>query len=307
MLKRAIGIACALGVGACPALAQTAADPPSPSQQTAAKPTVKTESKGKAAASPKTTDAPPPPQGQTVTVTGKASTYQSSIDRRSYSVANDLQKAAGGSVADILRNVPSVEVDVQGNVSLRGNPSVTILIDGQPSALMKGQNRSDVLQQLPADQIERVEVMTNPSAAFTPEGTGGIINLITKKSAKNAPKTTGSIKASVGTGGRYNASASRTYSVNGLTLTGSGSFRHGQNLNDGYTTQQLVDPVTGAVSQSRSTYSGRSNNASGSARGAVDYDLDSQTRLSGEVSYFGGRFASNGQGAYTSTDRKSVV
>lgn len=256
----------------------------------------------KADAATEATSAPAKPADtpQTVTVTAKASGYKRDIDRRSYSVANDLQKAASGSVADILRNVPSVEVDVQGNVSLRGNPSVTILIDGQPSAMMKGQSRSDALQQLPADQIERVEVMTNPSAAFTPEGTGGIINLITKKSAKTTAKTTGSIKASLGTGSRYNGGVSETYSLKGLTLSGSANVRKNGDSNDGYVNGQVVDPVTGAVSRRNSIFSGKSGSLSSSARGAVDYDLDAQTRLSGEVSYFGGRFHSNNTSTYSS-------
>ncbi len=102
------------------------------------------------------------------------------IDRRSYDVTKDLQGATG-SIADVLRNVPSVQVDLQGGISIRGDASVTILVDGHPSALFQGPNRGDIIQQLPAAQYERVEVFTNPSAAFRPDGTGGIINLITKK------------------------------------------------------------------------------------------------------------------------------
>jgi len=274
--------------GASPCLAQT----PPVSEPPPAKPADP--------APAKTSNDTSKPAEQTVTVTGKASSLQTSIDRRSYNVANDLQKAVGGSVADVLRNVPAVQVDVQGNVSLRGSQSVTILIDGQPSALMKGQNRADVLQQMPADQIERVEVMTNPSAAFTPEGTGGIINLITKKSSKNTPTITGTIRASVDTKGHPGVSVSETYSVKGLTLTGNAGVRERGSRNSGYTDSTLTDPISGAVSHSRSTFDGQSTSKTGNAHAGIDYDLDSNTRLSAEASYFVGEFRQRIGETYTS-------
>jgi outer membrane receptor protein involved in Fe transport len=122
-----------------------------------------------------------------VEVKADAPQVRTSIDRRSYSISGDLS-ASRAAIADALRNVPSVEVDVQGNVSLRGDPSVTILIDGKPSGLFQGDGRGQALQQMPADRIDRVEVSTNPSAEFRADGTGGVINLITKK-AKGAGRT----------------------------------------------------------------------------------------------------------------------
>src|SRR5258707_9161224 len=114
-----------------------------------------------------------PDAGKTVdaiTVTGASQQgFRSSIDRRSYGVANDLATTTG-SIGDALKNIPSVEVDVNGNVSLRGDTNVTILIDGKPSGLFKGASAAQALQAMPADSIERVEVITNPSAAFSPEG-----------------------------------------------------------------------------------------------------------------------------------------
>ena len=78
---------------------------------------------------------------------------------------------------DILKNIPSVEVDIEGNVSLRGTGEVMILINGRPSPLM-GKNQAEALQQIPANSIERIEVITNPSARFRPDGTSGIINIV---------------------------------------------------------------------------------------------------------------------------------
>ena len=86
-----------------------------------------------------------------------------------------------GTLADALRAVPGVEVDLEGNVSLRGDPGVKILVDGRPSALLSGEGRDNAVLTMPAGQIERVEVITNPSAAMSPEGSGGVINLIMKR------------------------------------------------------------------------------------------------------------------------------
>ena len=101
------------------------------------------------------------------------------LDKRIYNVGKDIT-VRGGSVADVLDNVPSVSVDVEGNVSLRGNSSVRILINGKPSGLV-GLSGPQGLQQLPAESIEKVEVITSPSARYDSEGTGGILNIILRK------------------------------------------------------------------------------------------------------------------------------
>src|SRR6478672_6971853 len=107
----------------------------------------------------------PSTQGQdnkTITVTGTRQTYTNDIDRRTYEIRRDVQGATG-SIADVLRNILSVDVDLQGNVSLRGDANVTILVDGKPTSLFRGPSGGQTLQQVPASQYERVEVMTNPS------------------------------------------------------------------------------------------------------------------------------------------------
>src|SRR5437879_3604013 len=104
-----------------------------------------------AVAAPK---APPPKTVGEVVVTGQSATaVQTSIDRKSYSGAGDLQ-AQTGAITDALRNIPSVQVDVQGNVSMRGDPNVTILVDGKPSSLFEGDNKAQALQSLQASSIE---------------------------------------------------------------------------------------------------------------------------------------------------------
>ncbi len=99
-----------------------------------------------------------------VTVTSRKSLLNTSIDRKIYNVTQDIM-AQSGSASDILKNIPSVEVDIEGVVTLRGSADVMILINGRPSPLM-GKSRAEVLQQLPASSIERIEVITNPSARY---------------------------------------------------------------------------------------------------------------------------------------------
>ena len=114
-----------------------------------------------------------------VEVIGERTTVELRLDKKIYNVGSDLT-VKGGSVTDVLDNVPSVTVDVEGNISLRGNESVRILINGKPSAL-SGLS-TEALQQLPAEAIEKVEVITNPSARYDAEGTAGILNIILKQS-----------------------------------------------------------------------------------------------------------------------------
>ena len=139
-----------------------------------------------------------------VIVQGEKSTMTMALDKRVFNVGKDLTNA-GRSAADLLDNIPSVQVDVEGNVSLRGSDNVRILIDGKPSGLL-GINTADGLRQLQSNMIERVEVVTNPSARYDAEGSGGIINIILKKDQRQG--VNGSFTASVGypqnLGGSFN-------------------------------------------------------------------------------------------------------
>ncbi len=101
------------------------------------------------------------------------------LDKKVYNIGKDLT-ISGGTIADALNNVPSVSADVDGTISLRGNENVRILINGKPSTLA-GFGDQDVLQQLPAESIERVEVIASPSARYDAEGTAGIINIVLKR------------------------------------------------------------------------------------------------------------------------------
>jgi outer membrane receptor protein involved in Fe transport len=112
-----------------------------------------------------------------VVVRAEKTTVEIKLDKKVYNVGNDLM-VKGGTVSDVLDNIPSVSVDVEGNVSLRGNENVKILIDGRPSNAI---NITEALRLIPADAIEKVEVITNPSARYDAEGGGGLLNIILKK------------------------------------------------------------------------------------------------------------------------------
>ena len=116
-------------------------------------------------------------QIETVVIRSEKTSVDIKLDKKVYNVGQDLM-VKGGTVSDVLDNIPSVAVDVEGNISLRGNESVRVLIDGKPSTAI---NVADALRMLPADAIEKVEVITNPSARYDAEGGGGILNIILKK------------------------------------------------------------------------------------------------------------------------------
>jgi outer membrane receptor protein involved in Fe transport len=226
-----------------------------------------------------------PPAGHTVegvTVAGQSpSAIRTDIDRRSYDITKDLQTQTG-SVADALRNVPSVEVDVQGNVSLRGDANVTIMIDGKPSSLFSGPGRGQVLQNLPANAFERVEVMTNPSAAFRPDGSAGIINLI-PKSARSVG-TSGTARLNLSNDGRATAGLSAFSVSKKLTLSGDATFAHDLQSVTQSDRRSTPDPATPAsVLNSSQDLRSSADVDVFIGRAAVDYDPDAKTRLSGDL------------------------
>ena len=119
---------------------------------------------------------------QDVEVVGQGSSMRFELDKKVFTVDQNIA-SAGASVTDILENIPSVDVDQEGNISLRNSEDVEIWINGKPAGL-NSENRAQVLQQMPAGTIEKIELITNPSAKFSPEGTSGIINLVMKKDRK---------------------------------------------------------------------------------------------------------------------------
>ncbi|QXP59057.1 outer membrane beta-barrel family protein [Olleya sp. HaHaR_3_96] len=141
-----------------------------------------------------------------IEIVAEKTTVEIRLDKKIYNVGKDLT-VRGGTVSDVLDNVPSVSVDVEGNVALRGNDNVRILINGKPSGLV-GLNSTEALRQLPAESIEKVEVITSPSARYESEGTAGILNIILKRSKLEG--LNGAITTNVG----YNPSAGINGNIN---------------------------------------------------------------------------------------------
>jgi len=271
-------------VAATPAFAQDqpAAPAPTPAPGDAKAPAkVPAKAPAKSATTPPAKKPATPKTVDEVTVTGASqSGYRSSIDRRSYGVANDLA-ATTGTISDVLKNIPSVEVDVQGNVSLRGDTNVTILVDGKPSALFRGQSAAQALQSLPADSVERVEVITNPSAEFSPEGSAGIINLVMKKNRRAG--TSGSVRYNVGTAGRRNGGASYAYNNNDLTLSADAGFRHDPQHVAAIDDRVQLDGAGHELQQTHQVIDNRGPLDQWNARGGLDYDFSKTDRVSAEV------------------------
>jgi len=173
----------------------------------------------------------------TVIVTGKAPEVVHKIDRSVYDLRNNPQ-AQTGSVSDVLTTLPSITVDANGNVSVRG-ASVQVLVDGKPSAALKGANLAAALQSMPANTVARIEVITNPGAEFHTDA-ATVINIITRKASGKGP--TGTLIANAGTAARYNATLSGEITQGKWTLSGSVSPRQDQRSN--YVTDDRI--TTGA-------------------------------------------------------------
>lgn len=263
-----------------PASAQTASPPPAPPAEGRQTPPQTPPSE------PAADDATPEEAASLgdVEVTARRTDVRTSIDSISYSLADDLQ-AQTGTLADALRNVPSVDVDPQGNVSLRGDSNLTILVDGRPSGIFSGEGRAQAIQSLPADQYARIEVMTNPSAAYSPEGSGGVINLISKpNSARSGQVTTGSVRANVGGEGRWNLGLSGSRQDGPLTLSGDLGTRHDVAMQAFDRVRERLDPATGdVISTTRQTQDVEGDVDVQFGRLTAEYRLTDTLQLTGEL------------------------
>jgi hypothetical protein len=216
-----------------------------------------------------------------IVVTGNRPSVQNLIDRKAYSVSKDLQ-AGSGSAADVLRKIPSLDVDAQGAVSIRGDSNVQILIDGKPSTAMSSKTRADALEQLSASTIDHIEVITTPGAQFKPDASGGIINIVTKKSHKAG--ATGEIHLSAGTDGSASFDGTITYQRGRWTLTGNVNLRRDVRWRP--FTDHRVDTVpSGAqtIVDQRGTFSGP--RLARTVAGTLAYDATPRDQLSAQASY----------------------
>lgn len=190
-----------------------------------------------------------------VDIVAERSQMQMQLDKRVFTVGKDLSNA-GGTAEDVLSNIPSVEVDVEGNVSLRGSENVRILVDGKPS----GMTGADALKYFQADQIERVEVVTNPSARYDAEGEVGIINIILKKNKREG--LNGSVAADVGYPQQYGGSLNLNYRGSFFNLFSSYNIRYNERPGGGsyYQENYVGDSTSYLLGDRTHTRGGLSNN-----------------------------------------------
>ncbi|SMC72357.1 outer membrane beta-barrel family protein [Pedobacter africanus] len=174
-----------------------------------------------------------------VAITAQKSTMQLGIDKKVFSVDQSLV-SEGGSASDLLQNVPSVQADMDGNVSLRGSTGVKVLIDGKPS-MIAGGNVAQILQSIPASSIESVELITNPSAKYDAEGQSGIINIVLKKNKKLG--LNGSLALTAGNRDNYNANTSLSFQNSKVNIYGNYSYRYGNRLGGGYSNITYLNPT----------------------------------------------------------------
>ena len=231
-----------------------------------------------------------------VVVVAQKPLIEEKVDRTVYNAEND-QTTRGGDATDVLKRVPLLSVDLDGNVSLRGSSNIRVLINNKPSTIAAN-SIADALKQIPADQIKSVEVITSPSAKYDAEGSGGIINIITKQNnlrggQLGADLSVGTRSANLGLNGSY-----RTGKM-GFSLGGFG--RGSYNTPGSFSNDQLItniDPATSLRTQTRTTQAAdtRQNQLFGRYTFGWDYDIDKHNSLAASVSY-GTRNATNYQDA----------
>ena len=195
---------------------------------------------------------------EVVRITAKQDFLKNGIDKKAYNVDQDLSSKGAGAT-DVLNNIPSVDVDQDGGVSLRGDANVTVLIDGRLSYI-SGSNGNSLLETIPAGSIERIEVVTNPSAKYSPDGTSGIINIVLKKNKLRG--TNFLISSSIANGFLFNGSASMSYRNEKMNLFANYSnlYKDGYRNFDGQFIQKENEETTSILDQVREGFDTRKSN-----------------------------------------------
>ena len=226
---------------------------------------------------------------QEITVQGQRELIEERVDRTIYKAEND-RTTAGGDATDVLRRVPMLSVDLDGNVSMRGSSNILVLIDNRPSAIAAS-SIADALRQIPADEIKAVEVITSPSARFDAEGTSGVINIVTKKN--NLQGMTLNLNSGAGLrGSNLGLQGSARKGKMGFSLGGFG--RSGYNILGSFENQQVTNLANGSVSTSRQSADTERSDLFGRYNFGVDYELDAFNFITGAVN-FGIRNSENWQ------------
>ena len=212
---------------------------------------------------------------QPIVVTARKSPVERRLDRTVYDVSSDLQSTSG-SAADILNELPSVEVDADGTVSLRGDSNVTILIDGRPSAQFSGSVAGDALLQFPASEIEKIELINNPPAELKANGSAGVINIITRKTRRAG--ASGTAQASLGNDGRYTLGLNGNYGLGRMNLSGGLGLRQDERQRILDDNRAAIAPGTTELVSSQEDVDEHVRRLTPSAKAGLDYRInDRQT------------------------------
>lgn len=263
---------------AMPAVASNSAvSPPAARPKTSQAPATSAKTPAQAASASTTPDTQTPaPPGEAV-VTIVASRASNQVDRQVYDVKNNLA-TSNSTAADALNSVPSVSVTPDGQVTLRGNANVQILIDGKPAAMLQGENRGAALNALPAGDIASIEVINTPGAQFGNEGGGGpVLNLVMQKIRRAGGFVV--INANAGTH-RRNANVSGNYNSGRFGFQGSASVRRDRSSSTLEADRIRIDPLTGAARRSHQSSASRSPNQATSFSAAVNYNLTDDDTVS---------------------------
>lgn len=214
-----------------------------------------------------------------VVVRAEKTTVEIKLDKKVYNVGNDLM-VKGGTVSDVLDNIPSVSVDVEGNVSLRGNENVRILIDGKPSNAI---NITEALKIYPADAVEKVEVITNPSARYDAEGGGGILNIVLKKGKTNG--LNGTVIATTGYPDNHGLSGSVNYKSENFNLFTTQGYSYRSNPGNALTNSRYLNAINETTSFVDETRDNDRLNKGYNGNFGMEWFLDKTTTWTNTVNY----------------------
>lgn len=213
-------------------------------------------------------------QGVVITATTKPVTVQ--IDKKVYDVKSDLT-AIGGNLQDVLQNVPSVTVDPDGTVSMRGSSNVKFLVNGKPSALLGIDDGANALQAIPADQIDRIEVITNPSAKYDAAGTAGILNIILKKTSKMG--FNGSVVGTLGFQPRTSLNTNLSWKKGNWTWFANGGGGYTENKGKSWTDTNFATPNTDGYTRIYQLSNSKSISKNYNGTAGIVYDINDRTSV----------------------------
>lgn len=212
-----------------------------------------------------------------VEIIAEKSTVEIRLDKKIYNVGKDMT-VKGGTASDVLDNVPSVNVDVEGNVSLRGSDNVRILINGKPSSMV-GMDGAEALRQLPADAIQKVEVITSPSARYEAEGTAGILNIVLRKG--KAQGINASVTATVGIPENFGGSVNLNYRIKKFNFFTNTAYSYRDSPGKSYNNATYFDDLGNTIGyRNESTDYERTGNRFNSRLG-LEYYLTDKSSITG--------------------------